>query len=111
MKRLALVAFLFLSCQGAAGKHRDFSGMWDTPFGHMHLVQDGGKVKGRYRSDRGCVDGKITGDTLYFTWSDPDGRGDGFFVLSADGKALEGAYRREGEAEWEGSWWGVKLSR
>jgi len=111
MRRLALVCFALLACQRTPGTQRNFSGMWDTPFGYMHLVQEGSRVRGKYRSDLGSIDGRIVGDTLYFTWRDPDGRGEGFFVLSADGRSLDGAYRRERGTDWEGRWWGVRLSR
>ncbi len=85
--------------------------MWDTPFGYMHLVQERDRVRGTYRSELGSLEGRIRRDTLYFTWEDPDGEGDGFFVLSEDGRSISGAYRRKGEPEWEGGWWGVRLSR
>ncbi len=111
MRKLGLTIIALLACQRNAGKQRDFSGMWDTPFGYMLIVQEGSRARGKYRSDLGSLEGRIKGDTLYFKWKDPDGKGDGFFVLSADGKALDGAYRREGDTEWEGSWWGVKLSK
>lgn len=111
MRRFGLIILILLGCRGDGRKQRDFSGMWDTPFGYMQLLQDRDRVRGKYRSDLGSVDGRIRGDTLYFRWSDPDGSGDGFFVLSADGKAIEGVYRRQGQAEWEGIWWGVRLSR
>jgi hypothetical protein len=111
MRNLALAALVLLACQKTPPNLRDFSGVWDTPFGYMHLVQDGEKVRGKYRSDLGSIDGRIKGDTLYFTWSDPDGSGDGFLVLSADGRSLDGAYRRGREPDWEGRWWGVRLSK
>ncbi|MGB9590598.1 MAG: hypothetical protein ACP5QG_08040 [candidate division WOR-3 bacterium] len=111
MRRFSLVTFMLLACRGNSDRYPDFSGMWDTPFGYMQIVQERDRVKGKYRSELGSLDGRIKGDTLYFVWNDPDGSGDGFFVLSADGKAIDGAYRRQGEADWEGGWWGVKLSR
>ena len=111
--RLGLLAAcaVALSCLSDPGEHRDFSGMWDTYFGYMQLRQNHEKVEGKYRSDIGSIKGQAKGDTLFFDWKDNEGQGDGYFVMSADGRTLSGAYRLKGHEDWDGQWSGVKISK
>lgn len=91
-----------------------FTGEWFTTFGPMTLAPQGEKVVGTYRyaNTEGRIEGEATGDTLNFTYTSPDERGEGAFRLLRPGK-FTGTYmgsgesraqRWEGERGWDGVW-------
>ena len=77
-----------------------FDGPWLTTTGLMELEQAGDKVKGRYAA-RGTstIEGDVKGRQLDFRyqWFRP---GKGWFDLSKDGKAIEGAAVGDGAPFW-----------
>ncbi len=105
------------SREASDGTCADFSGMWDTYFGYMHLEQEGTRVSGKYHSDIGVIRGTVKGDTFFFTWRDHQGSGRGYFVMAPEGKSFSGVYKilesRDARPEdsWDGQWNGVRISR
>src|SRR5262249_48421740 len=86
------------STNAAASKTGDFSGAWHSGVGRfsspreIRLSQSGTQVTGSCsfvyggRTYGGSIEGTVTGDTLKFRWSGPEGRkGEGVFTLGADG--------------------------
>jgi hypothetical protein len=95
-------------------KFSGFEGQWFTTFGLMTLEPDGAGVAGTYGSGarEGRISGVTSGETLEFSYSEPDECGDGVFRLARPGKFI-GSYtvsgesrtrRWEGERGWDGVW-------
>jgi len=76
-------------------QQRDFSGVWQTDYGMMRLVQKSGKVEGCYNfHGRATVTGEAKDDTLTFTYREPDGTdGRGEFKLAADRASFAGTWK------------------
>ena len=91
-----------------------FPGRWFTTFGPMTLETHGDRIAGSYRygNTEGRLEGVVAGDTLDFSYSEPQEEGVGRFRLLRPGKFL-GSYtvsgeqrtrRWEGERGWDGIW-------
>jgi hypothetical protein len=91
-----------------------FIGEWFTTFGPMSLEPHGESIVGvyRYGTTEGRIEGAVAGDTLKFSYSEPNERGEGVFRLLRTGK-FAGSYtvsgdsrarRWEGERGWDGVW-------
>jgi hypothetical protein len=90
------------------GTRVGFDGLWDTDFGRMRLMQDGDRVHGFYELSGGsAVEGRLDANTLTFTYSEPNARGEGRFVLGEDGLSFQGEWRQEGQPGWM-PWQGVR---
>lgn len=93
---------------GASGAGRSFSGVWNTDWGTLTLVQDGEHVTGEYTHDSGRVDGVVIGNVLKGTWSEaptykpPNDAGDLEFQLGAQGTSFAGRWRYGSSGEWNG---------
>jgi hypothetical protein len=91
------------------GNRVGFDGLWLTDFGHMRLVEDGNRVHGTYELHGGStITGQRSGNTLTFTYEEPDARGKGQFVLAADGLSFAGQWQPVGGAGM-GAWKGQRL--
>ncbi len=95
----------------------NFSGSWSTNFGILVLKQTGPIVTGSYLTKggkAGKIAGTVTGNNLKHTWSQepsyapPNDAGDGYFVISGNGKSLNGKYRYGYSGPWYGDWNGTK---
>jgi len=91
-----------------------FIGRWITTFGLMTLEQRGSKISGvyHYGNTEGLLEGTINGDTLHFSYREPNEQGKGTFRLLRAGR-FTGSYsvtreqrmrRWEGERGWDGIW-------
>ena len=91
-----------------------FIGEWFTTFGPMSLEARGAGIVGTYRYGgiEGHIEGAAAGDTLKFSYQEPNERGEGAFRLLRAGKFV-GRYtvsgeprarRWEGERGWDGVW-------
>ena len=91
-----------------------FAGSWFTTFGPMSLESQGARIAGTYGRDaqEGRIDGVVSGDTLTFTYREPQEQGEGIYRLLRPGKFI-GSYRVSGESRtrrwdgergWEGIW-------
>jgi serine/threonine protein kinase/TolB-like protein/lipoprotein NlpI len=96
-----------------------FTGTWATATAAgsnymMTLTQNGANVDGSYTlSDgvlKGNINGKASGRTLVYRWSQEDGRkGSGKFTLSEDGSKFEGWWTYSNDPNnVEGSWIGTR---
>lgn len=92
-----------------------WTGVWDTgQWGTMELKQSGNTVTGIYSWDEGKIEGTVSGNTLYGTWSEepsystPDDAGDFEFTLSSDSNSFTGHWRYGSNGDWEGDWNGEK---
>lgn len=85
-----------------------FSGLWDSSFGRMRLVQDGQQVRGMYAYTSGSVlEGKVAGRKLTFTYKEPKAEGEGWFELAEDGRSFKGKWREKGKEAWQ-NWNGTR---
>ncbi len=80
-----------------------FSGMWDTEFGRLYLVDRDGQVTGSYRRSEfapspGLLIGSREGNTLKGMWLSELGRGGARLRLAEDGQSFNGT-------------WGVKVDQ
>lgn len=84
------------TCQG-------FTGLWETEFGRLHLVDRDGRVTGSYRRSPfaprpGLLIASRDGDVLKGIWLSELGRGGARLRLAVDGQSFNGT-------------WGVKVDR
>ncbi len=98
------------------------AGIWNSPeWGAMTLVQAaGGKITGTYDHDGGQLTGILTGNRIEFRWWEKvekgqpyesaakRERGEGYFVLSEDGKSISGEWRYDGDTTWNSKWTAIK---
>ena len=115
---LSFAIILSSGCELLGKKKSKFCGTWRTTLGKMTLVQQGNKISGTFSND-GRIEGAISGDTLKFRWweanetvktyGDASLRGDGYFLLSADGDTIDGQWRKEGDNEYHSTWWGPRI--
>ncbi len=101
MKKFALPAVFLLLC-GAASVHAEdgFTGIWDTTFGPVTIIQKDGKVKGSYYDGKAMLEGEVHKGRLTFTYQETAEGGEGVFELSDDGKSFTGRYRVSGTKKW-----------
>lgn len=90
-----------VQAQDADSDPADFSGVWDSTYGRMRLVQDGASVDGIYAYSSGSfITGKAEGNRLEFKYREPNEAGEGWFEISADGAELNGRWRVDGTEDW-----------
>ncbi len=71
-----------------------YTGIWDTNFGRVRLVQDGDAVTGTYESGgEATIQGTVTGRKLTFTYKEEAAQGEGWFELSPDARSFDGKWR------------------
>ncbi len=88
---------------------KDFSGLWNTSFGYLRLVQEREAVHGIYSySDGSKVQGKVQGDQLTFQYKEPSTEGEGSFILSPDGNSFKGKWRAKNDPIWK-PWDGTRV--
>ncbi|MEM7454374.1 MAG: hypothetical protein AAF456_08455 [Planctomycetota bacterium] len=89
----------------------NFSGLWDTSYGKMRLVQNGDEVEGFYnfRGIDASVIGQVRDERLIFRYAEPSGEeGAALFELSSNGNNLTGKYRPDGQRRWA-DWTGERV--
>ena len=89
----------------------NFTGRWDATFGVLTLDQQADRVTGTYEVRPGTqarIEGRVEGNTLAFTYEEPDDRGEGRFELSADGETFSGKWKSASETE-RNEWSGKRL--
>ena len=113
------VVFLLAGC-GGSGK-APWTGAFNSPAagGVMQLTQNGATVTGTYPLE-GHLEGTVEGHRLTFKWWQGPGaadgyqgaarnaRGDGYFVIDANGGGFDGHYRLEGKSDWADVWYGIR---
>jgi hypothetical protein len=109
--RFARLALLCLAPAAfSAESAPDFTGLWETTYGSLNLVQEvGGTVQGYYTMGGLCtVRGRTNPEgRLVFEYEEPSARGEGWFELSPDGNSFSGMWRAEGSSSWS-SWEGFR---
>lgn len=100
-----------------------FSGVWNTSTQFplrpeingkltVTLVQNGTSVSGQYRQLEsptpisGLINGTVAGNILTYRWDVGGAGGGGHFVLSADGKHIEGPVGFDADPNTNGTWKG-----
>ncbi len=97
---LALVAVV-------AAQETPWAGTWDTTYGRMALKQAGKKVSGTYSG--ATIEGAVEGTKFVFRYAEAQVKGQGWFVLAADGRSFEGQWKEDGKEAW-GAWKGTRAS-
>ncbi|MCP4716162.1 MAG: hypothetical protein GY868_13680, partial [Deltaproteobacteria bacterium] len=78
----------------------------------LQLTQDSSSVNGSYAFKGGKLTGTINGKRLDYSWIQTDGKtGKGYFVISDDGKAIDGRYGYGGDNSDGGEWKGTKAEK
>jgi len=89
-----------------------FVGEWQTSYGKMKLSALAGGLAGTYgiTGVDGTIEGTLdaTGKKLTFKYIEPGVKGEGWFELSADGKAFAGKWRPNGAKDWQ-DWAGKRV--
>ncbi len=86
-----------------------FSGLWETDFGTLRLVEREGTVRGTYRRSAqaapGFLTGSVSGRVLTGRWESELGAGGTRLVLGADGRTFRGSWSHvPGELGGTGPW-------
>jgi len=90
-----------------------FAGVWDSNWGQMRLMQQGGHVHGTFQGFRsGSLSGDANGNLYVFRWTEykTSQLGRGYLVMSPDGKALEGRWGYQKEYSNGGRWWATRAT-
>jgi hypothetical protein len=94
----------------------NLTGIWRSPVcGVMKLRQSGNKVTGTYECNDGQIKGTVEGNRFKYSWWEKargrsykqafkTHRGNGYFIISKNGKKLTGKWRTEDSKKWGGSW-------
>lgn len=92
-----------------------WTGIWETTFGDLELVQDGSWVTGTYTHNQGRISGTVSGNTLTGTWSEApsyspsDDAGGVELVMSEGCSAFSGSWKYgHNKATWDGDWTGTR---
>lgn len=82
-----------------------FGGSWDTPYGPLSLVVDGGRVTGNYSVQKGPgrIIGTLRGNVVEGEWIQPDRRGRLRFTLADNGSSFSGRWW-EADGTYGGLW-------
>jgi hypothetical protein len=88
---------------------RGWDGIWESDFGRVRLMHEDDRIHGTYEgAGPSSIDGRLRGDTLEFSYREPNASGEGRFQLSGDGRAFSGEWRTKDRAEWS-PWAGWRL--
>ena len=92
-----------------------WTGIWETNFGDMELVQEGSTVTGSYTHDQGRISGTVSGNTFTGTWSEapsysPSNDAGGVQLVMAEGcTSFRGSWRYgHDKTSWDGDWTGTR---
>jgi hypothetical protein len=90
-----------------------FAGEWSSTYGTLSMMQEGNHVTGTYTHADGKLEGTVTGNVLRFQWTQNNGKGAGYFVLSDDGKKFEGywSYTDNPDDKSGGGWTGTRVEK
>jgi hypothetical protein len=94
----------------AGAEVQDFSGVWNTSFGLMRLIQKDTTVTGCYSyAGQAEVTGQVKAGVLQFTYTESTGdKGSGEFKLSADGSGFTGTWKTT-DGKQGGAWQGTRV--
>lgn len=100
-----------LSVPSPSGSTTGFEGRWETTYGPMTLAQDVNRVSGHYVfNEAHCtIEGTVEKGRFLFTYREPSNSGEGWFVLSADGKSFAGQWREQASEAWS-PWTGQRAN-
>ena len=88
----------------------DFTGVWDTAFGPMRLVQQGQRVTGCYGDGSHLVEGTVEGPIYFGTYDESGYRGAMAFALTSEGD-LAGVYGNNiTDSKRENRWDGKRMA-
>lgn len=96
-----------------AGECR-WTGVWDTAYGEMRLVQSDGTVTGDYDNDEGQISGTVTGNVLSGSWTEapsrqpPSDAGSIEFTMADDCQSFTGKWSYGPDGELGGDWPGTR---
>ncbi|MAG63664.1 hypothetical protein CMO84_09095 [Candidatus Woesearchaeota archaeon] len=111
---LALTAFVFTSATNAQEPQSEttnptYSGLWETSYGRMRLIQKGSTVSGEYSyTSSSTIAGEIEGSRLTFRYSEGETQGEGWYELAEDGESFHGRWREKGSERWS-RWKGTRV--
>jgi hypothetical protein len=91
------------------GEAPDFSGLWETTYGKMRLVQRDGRVEGVYSHGNGStLTGTVERRKATLTYVEPAAQGEALFELAEDGQSFAGQWREKGQEAWA-DWTGRRV--
>jgi hypothetical protein len=86
-----------------------WSGVWETSFGRLRLVEEDARIRGLYECGGPAqLEGAPGNRALDFDYREPAVSGSGRFELADDGASFNGRWRPQGEDKWS-QWNGFRL--
>jgi outer membrane protein OmpA-like peptidoglycan-associated protein len=94
---------------GAAPQQASLTGIYDSNYGTLRLVQQGTSVRGCYRGNAGTVQGATDGRMLNVEWrsTGSSSHGSAVMVLTSSGDFLNGVWYENGSVQ--GIWFGKRV--
>lgn len=95
--------------ENAATGDGPFTGVYESSFGRVRLVQTGQQVSGTYAYGGGStIEGSVEDGRFSFTYQEPTASGEGWFELRPDDSGFNGQWRATGGSEWA-TWTGDRV--
>jgi outer membrane protein OmpA-like peptidoglycan-associated protein len=95
---------------GPAPRQTSVTGIYDSNYGTLRLVQEGSTVRGCYRGNAGTVQGATDGRMINVEWRGNAGTfGSAVMVLTSSGDFLNGVWYERGSVQ--GIWFGKRVTQ
>lgn len=103
-----IIALFFVPAVSFA-QAKSFSGLWETSYGRMKLIEGNDKISGIYSYlDDSTVSGTRQKNKFTFTYKEKSTEGEGWFELSPDGEKFVGKWRPKNQKDWK-DWEGTRV--
>jgi hypothetical protein len=87
-----------------------WAGLWDSSFGRLRLIEEGGAVFGFYEcGGPSSLEGRAGAEGIEFRYREPQAEGEGRFALAHDGQSFHGRWRARGISDWS-EWKGTRAN-
>jgi hypothetical protein len=94
---------------GPATETPTWSGVWETSFGRLRLIQTGERVQGFYDGlGPSSIEGEAAAGRLTLRYTEPTATGEASFDMTGNGDAFTGQWREDGREDWS-EWKGMRL--
>jgi hypothetical protein len=97
------------SRKGSSPAARSWSGVWETTFGRVRLIQTGDHVVGFYDGlGPSSIEGTVKGNRLSLRYVEPRAKGEAWFEMDENGNGFRGEWLEDGREKWA-EWRGTRV--